>query len=163
MLVVDTGVGGVSGMTEVPVVMMSVREIKRSLDITQQTVYKLIEEGRLEGIRVGNQWRIYKESFDRYIGAIPRDTRFRTIFEESFTDKESDRRRILELRYRDGLDRGAAAEELGITESKAHSLTVSALLTLRPLLADGLAYGDVKDDEFALRVLAQLFLAQEEG
>ena len=163
MLAAGTGVGGVSGMTEAPVVMMSVREIKRSLDLTQQTVYKLIEEGKLKGIRVGNQWRIYKESFDQYIGTTSEKTLFRTIVEGAFADEESERRRILELRYRDGLDRVAVAEELGTTENRIHALTVNALLTLRPLLADGLTYDEVKDDEYALRVLAQLFLAQEEG
>jgi len=148
-------------MTEAPDV-MSVREVKKALDITQQTVYKFIETGKLEGVRVGNQWRIYRKSFDRLIGAEPKNTPFRTLVKEVFTNEESDRRRVLELLYRDGLDRETAAGELGITESKAHSLTVNALFTLRPQVASSLTYDAVKDDEFALRVLAQLFLAQGE-
>jgi len=148
-------------MTEVPAV-MSVRDIRKALDVTQQTVYKFIEEGKLEGFRIGNQWRIYKESFDRFIGATSKATPFSAIVKEVFTDEESDRRRVLELLYRDGLDREAVAAELGITESKAYSLTVSSLLTLRPQVESSLTYADVKGDEFALRVLAQLFLAQGE-
>lgn len=148
-------------MIDVPSV-MSVRDIRKALDVTQQTVYKLIEDGKLEGFRVGNQWRIYRESFDRLIGASLEDTPFRVLFRETFTDEGSDRRRVLELRYRDGLDRVAAAEELSVTESRVHTLIVNALLTLRPLVVEGLTYDDVKDDEFALRVLAQLFLAQGE-
>lgn len=148
-------------MTEAPIALMSVREVKRALDITQQTVYKLIDEGKLTAIRVGNQWRIYKSSFDRFIANPLEATPFRIIVEETFTDVASDRRRILELRYRDGVNRADVAAELGITESKAHSLTVNALFALRPLLTN-LTYGDVEGDEFALRVLAQIFLAQEE-
>lgn len=149
-------------MTSKTVVMMSVREIKRALDITQQTVYKLIEEGKLEGIRVGNQWRIYKDSYDRFVGSTLENTPFGAIFESAFTAEESDRRRILELLYREGHSRADAAGELGITESKAHSLTVNALVAVRPLLTNSLTYDDVKGDEFALRVLAQLFLAKGE-
>jgi len=159
--VVGTGVGEKSGMTDVPDI-MSVRDVRKALDLTQQTVYKLIEEGKLEGFRVGNQWRIHRESFNRLIGATAKNTPFRSIVEEAFTDAESEQRRVLELRYRDGLDRAAAAEELGITENRLHTLTVNVLLTLRPLLVASLTYTDVKDDEYALRVLTQIFLAQEE-
>lgn len=149
-------------MTEVPAI-MSVRDVRKALDLTQQTVYKLIEEGKLDAFRVGNQWRIHRASFDRLIGASQTNTPFSSIVEAAFADEESDKRRVLELRYRDGLDRAAAAEELDITENRVHALTVNVLLTLRPLLVDGLTYDDVKDDEYALRVLAQIFLAQEEG
>lgn len=148
-------------MTDVPAI-MSVRDIRKALDVTQQTVYKLIDEGKLDAFRVGTQWRVYRESFDKLIGATSGSVLFRAIVEGAFTDERSDRRRVLELRYGDGLGREAIAEELGVTESKVHSLTINALLTLRPLLATGLTYDDVKDDEFALRVLAQLFLAQGE-
>lgn len=148
-------------MTEVPAV-MSVRDIRKILDVTQQTVYKLIEEGKLEGFRVGNQWRIYKESFDQLIGASLENMPFRILVKETFTSEESVRRRALELRYRDGHDQATVAEELGVTESRVHTLIVNALLALRSQLKQRLTYDDVNDDKFALRVLSQLFLAQGE-
>lgn len=148
-------------MTDVPEV-MSVRDVKRVLDITQQTVYKLIDAGTLRAFRVGNQWRIYRDSLDELITASSEDTPFVALLKATFSDEGSEYRRVLELRYRDGLDRSAASEELSVTEARVHHLTIDALLALQPALKAGLVYDDVSEDGFALRVLAQIFLAQEE-
>ena len=142
---------------------LAVRDVVRALDITRQTVYKLIDEGKLKGFRVGNQWRIYKDSLDALVGASAEDTPFMVILSDVFSDEGADHRRVLELRYRDGLDRKTVSEMLEATEARVHSLTVDALSALQSILKGGLVYDDVKDDGFALRVLAQLFLAQEEG
>lgn len=148
-------------MTDVPEV-MSVREVKKALDLTQQTVYKLISDGRLKGFRVGNQWRVYRASFNELINESREDTPFVVLLKKTFSDEESEYRRVLELRYRDCLDRSTVGEELGVTEARVHHLTIDALLALQPALKAGLVYDDVSEDSFALRVLAQIFLAQEE-
>lgn len=159
---VGTGAGGVFGMTD-NLEVLAVRDVVRVLDITRQTVYKLIDEGKLKGFRVGNQWRIYKDSLDALVGASAEDTPFMIILNEVFSDEGADRRRVLELRYREGLDRETVSDMLEVTEARVHHLTIDALSALQSILKDNLVYDDVENDEFALRVLAQLFLAQEEG
>ncbi len=37
---------------------MNVRETANLLRISQRTVYRLIESGQLEAVRIGKQWRI---------------------------------------------------------------------------------------------------------
>lgn len=148
-------------MTDIPEV-MSVREVKDALHLTQQTIYKLIEGGQLRAVRVGNQWRVYRDSLNELINASLEDTPFVALLKATFSNEESEYRRVLELRYRDCLDRSAASEELSVTEARVHHLTVGALLALQPALKAGLVYDDVSEDGFALRVIAQIFLAQEE-
>ncbi len=46
---------------------MTVAEAAQVLRIGERTAYKLVRQGRLPAIRVGNQWRIEKEAFEAWL------------------------------------------------------------------------------------------------
>lgn len=45
----------------------TVREIADTLRIHPRTAYRLIQEGRIRGIKVGSQWRVPESSLLEYI------------------------------------------------------------------------------------------------
>ncbi|WP_432738531.1 helix-turn-helix domain-containing protein [Maridesulfovibrio sp. FT414] len=45
----------------------TVREIADTLRIHPRTAYRLIQEGRIRGIKVGSQWRVPERSLLEYI------------------------------------------------------------------------------------------------
>jgi len=149
-------------MNDVPEV-LTVSEVRRALNVTQQTVYKMLREGQLKGFKLpGNgRWRVYRASLGEYMGSVE-DTAFAKMVRKTFPESDSIHRRVLELRYRTGLSRDEVCEELGVAEDKVQHWIVDALLAIRPALLAGLDYNDVAEDNFALRVLAQISLAQEE-
>lgn len=48
-------------------VVMTVEEVAKKLRVDPRTVYRMIEQGMLQAIRVGRLWRIPKESLDRLL------------------------------------------------------------------------------------------------
>lgn len=46
---------------------MTVREVGALLRITPQTIYKMVEERSLPGVRVGKQWRFEREKIRVWI------------------------------------------------------------------------------------------------
>ena len=143
---------------------LTVREVGNALNVTHQTVYKLIENGNLKAFRLrgdSGPFRVYKESLDEYIGTAV-DTAFVKLLGEVFSGEEDKRYiRLLELLYRDGLSREEAGGVIGETSEKIYRWVVNALSVLSPIMRDRLTFDDVKDDKFALRVTAHIFLAQE--
>jgi len=45
---------------------MTVAEAARILTVSKMTVYRLIDEGHLKGVRIGRQFRIQTADFDAY-------------------------------------------------------------------------------------------------
>ncbi len=45
----------------------SVEEVAQILGVIRQTVYKLINDKCFKAVKVGNQYRIIKESFDKWL------------------------------------------------------------------------------------------------
>jgi excisionase family DNA binding protein len=45
----------------------TVREIAETLRIHSRTAYRLIQEGKIRGIKVGSQWRVPESSLLEYI------------------------------------------------------------------------------------------------
>jgi excisionase family DNA binding protein len=119
----------------------------RVLGVTPQTIYKLIKGEKVKAFKLPGRtspYRIYKKSLDDYVGILSTSSPFVRILRETFPE-DSLHLEVLELRFRDGLDDDSIC-------SKA----------LAPAVKEGLAYKDVKDDKFALRIIAQLYLAEEE-
>ena len=48
--------------------MLTVKETAEQLNVTQKTVYNLIERNELKAYKVGNRWRITPEDINRYLG-----------------------------------------------------------------------------------------------
>ncbi len=46
---------------------MTIEELSSYLKIPKSTLYKLVQEGRLPGQKIGKQWRFGKRSIDRWI------------------------------------------------------------------------------------------------
>ena len=46
---------------------LTVEEVAVKLRVDPRTVYRTIEQGTLQAIRVGRLWRIPKESLERYL------------------------------------------------------------------------------------------------
>ena len=46
---------------------MSIKEVAEYLGIHEITIYKLANEGRLPGFKVGGQWRFQKDVLDKWI------------------------------------------------------------------------------------------------
>lgn len=47
---------------------MTIDELSVYLKIAKSTLYKLAQEGRLPGQKVGRHWRFRKETIDRWLG-----------------------------------------------------------------------------------------------
>lgn len=48
---------------------MTVAEAANMLRIGERTAYDLVRQGRLPAIKVGNQWRIEKQAFEKWLAA----------------------------------------------------------------------------------------------
>lgn len=46
---------------------MTIEELSGYLKIPRSTLYKLVQEGKLPGQKIGKQWRFGKKSIDRWI------------------------------------------------------------------------------------------------
>jgi excisionase family DNA binding protein len=55
--------------------MLRVPELAERLDVSEQSVYRLLSSGALPGIRVGGVWRVPAEVLDRWINEQLSDTR----------------------------------------------------------------------------------------
>lgn len=58
---------GTADKTGVMEQLMTVREVGALLRITPQTIYKMVEERSLPGVRVGKQWRFEREKIRVWI------------------------------------------------------------------------------------------------
>lgn len=49
-------------------VMYSISEVARLLGISDETIRRMIKDKQLDAVKVRGQWRIRKESVDKYLG-----------------------------------------------------------------------------------------------
>lgn len=47
---------------------MTIEQLAAYLKISQSTLYKLVQDGKLPGQKVGKCWRFHKEAIDRWLG-----------------------------------------------------------------------------------------------
>jgi excisionase family DNA binding protein len=50
-----------------PDVFLTVQEVADRLRVASRTIYRLLDEGALEGVRVGRNWRVSPEALERYL------------------------------------------------------------------------------------------------
>lgn len=63
--------------TETPDALMTARQVANYLNVNERTVLKLVAEGSLPGVKIGNQWRFRKAMLDTWLddqmlGVAPR-------------------------------------------------------------------------------------------
>jgi len=58
-------------MTSGPVEVMSIDVLAEYLKISRSTLYKLAQEGRLPGQKVGRRWRFHKGAIDDWLRQHP--------------------------------------------------------------------------------------------
>ncbi|WP_181347971.1 helix-turn-helix domain-containing protein [Thalassobacillus sp. CUG 92003] len=49
---------------------MTVSQVAEYLQISEVTTYKLVQEGRIPGFKIGRHWRVRKEDLREYIGKL---------------------------------------------------------------------------------------------
>ena len=64
-------------MKREPDEVMSIGELAEYLKISRSTLYKLVQEGRLPGQKLGKRWRFHKDAIDEWLKQHPEDTRSR--------------------------------------------------------------------------------------
>ena len=57
---------------------LSVEEVAQQFGITPTTVYRLAQQGRLPGFKIGNQWRFSHEMLDSWVADQVTVERFRS-------------------------------------------------------------------------------------
>ncbi len=53
---------------------LTIREVADYLKITERTLYRLVQEGKLPAFKVGNSWRFRREDLERWISDQSRGT-----------------------------------------------------------------------------------------
>ena len=46
---------------------LTIKELAKYLNVTERTIYNLLERGGLPGFKVGANWRFRKEDIDKWI------------------------------------------------------------------------------------------------
>ena len=46
---------------------LTIKDLQKLLHIGRNTALRLVQDGEIEGIKVGRQWRVTRESVGRYI------------------------------------------------------------------------------------------------
>ena len=49
---------------------MSIQEISDYLKIKEQTVYRLLQQGKIPALKFGGQWKVKKEHLDRLFDEV---------------------------------------------------------------------------------------------
>ncbi len=54
-----------------PGAVLTIEELAEYLKISKSTLYKLAQEGRIPGQKVGKHWRFRKDAIDRWLERTP--------------------------------------------------------------------------------------------
>lgn len=54
---------------------MTIEDLAAYLQISKSTLYKLVQDGRLPGQKVGKRWRFHKEAIDEWLKRHPDSAR----------------------------------------------------------------------------------------
>ena len=55
--------------------LFTVSQVAQSLSVTTITVYRLLSSGKLQGVKIGNRWRVRKQDVRRFMVAHTRGKR----------------------------------------------------------------------------------------
>lgn len=54
---------------------MTIAQVAKYLQISEMTTYKLVQEGKLPGFKIGRHWRVKKEDLNEHIEKLKRGER----------------------------------------------------------------------------------------
>ncbi len=58
-------------MDHMPGTVLTIEELAEYLKVSKSTLYKLVQEGRIPGQKVGKHWRFRKDAIDRWLERTP--------------------------------------------------------------------------------------------
>lgn len=50
---------------------MTISDLAEYLQVSKSSLYKLVQDGRVPGQKVGKHWRFHKENIDAWLKAVP--------------------------------------------------------------------------------------------
>ncbi len=53
-----------------PDTFMSIKDVSSYLKIKEQTVYRLVQDGKIPGLKLGGQWKVKKDHLDKLFDAV---------------------------------------------------------------------------------------------
>lgn len=53
---------------------LTIREVADYLKVTERTLYRLVQDGKVPAFKVGNSWRFRREDLERWISEQSRGT-----------------------------------------------------------------------------------------
>ena len=53
---------------------LTIREVADYLKVTERTLYRLVQDGKLPAFKVGNSWRFRREDLEQWISEQSRGT-----------------------------------------------------------------------------------------
>ncbi len=54
--------------------LLTTKQLQELLKVDRITVYRMLNDGRLKGVKIGNQWRFPRNEIDRLMGDEPEST-----------------------------------------------------------------------------------------
>lgn len=54
---------------------MTIAQVAEYLQLSEMTTYKLVQEGKLPGFKIGRHWRIKRDDLDEFIEMLKRGER----------------------------------------------------------------------------------------
>lgn len=54
---------------------MTISQVAEYLQLSEVTTYKLVQEGKLPGFKIGRHWRVKKEDLNEYIEMLKKGQR----------------------------------------------------------------------------------------
>jgi excisionase family DNA binding protein len=88
--------------------LLTSRQVQDLLQVDRVTIYRMLNDGRLTGVKIGNQWRFLKADIDRLLGKEPIEKEPESEF-SSVTDFPSDCVQMVQEIYAGILGIGAVA------------------------------------------------------
>ena len=66
-------------MAKILDIVLTITELSAYLKISKSTLYKLAQEGKVPGQKVGRHWRFHREVIDEWLGKTSSATHRRTV------------------------------------------------------------------------------------
>ena len=64
--------------------LLTTRQVQDLLKVDRITVYRMLQDGRLKGIKIGQQWRFPRAEVERFLGVSPAATAQPAISDPAF-------------------------------------------------------------------------------
>jgi excisionase family DNA binding protein len=158
MLVAVSGGGGYFSVINSSI-FISVNDAAKRLNVSKHVIYRLIDINAIKAFKPGGltaSYRIDETSLNEYISNLLDDSPFINILNEIFKNSPFKDKyvKLLVLRYMKDYTLEQVAENLGVSDTTYRTWETTALNTIKSRLKS-ITFEGIKDDKFALRVVAK--------